>query len=136
MFKTVLTTNLGSAWLQLGRAMGLTNLTLDAIVTKHPTNLHNQIDDFLTSYKFPSFGDDKKAEDFLFEALVKASLPNIAAEVKRDLEHQLSVEGTQFFCVCLYAIPSQSCIASLFSPSHWISCMLHTSSGKMVAALP
>lgn len=135
----VLKANLGSAWYQLGRAMGLSRGHIHAIEVKHYDNLLMQVDDFLRTFSFPSFGNDQETADFIVEALVTASLPNIAMAVKRDLESKLGLEGTQFFCIyaplsCPFTV--SICFTSLFFARHWINCMLLSRSGKMCVSLP
>lgn len=74
--------------------MGLDKLTADAIdKDNHPT-LEVKINNFLDDHNLPAFESDRETAIFLVEALKAASLPNIAAEVKRDLENAFNLEGT------------------------------------------
>ena len=73
--------------------MHLRRIDIDDIRDTRGINLRMKIDMFLTKYKFPSFKSDRETAEFLVEALERASLYTIAAEVKRDLEHELDIEG-------------------------------------------
>ena len=84
---------LGADFHQLGLSMNLPRTDIDDIRDKPGINLRMKIDMFLMKYRFPSFISDRETAEFLVEALVRVSLPVIAAEVKRDLEHELDIEG-------------------------------------------
>ena len=84
---------LGADLWQLGLSMNLPRTDINDIRDNPDINLRMKIHMFLTKYKFPSFKSDRETAEFLVEALERASLPGIAAEVKRDLEHELDIEG-------------------------------------------
>ena len=85
--------NLGRDWYQLALAMGLDKLTVDTI-DKDNACLEMRINNFLEDHNLPAFESDRETAIFLVEALKAASLPNVAAEVNRDLENALNLEGT------------------------------------------
>lgn len=95
--------DLGKGWYQLAIAMGMPKTHIDSIQEQADVTLVWKIDTFLAVYKFPSFGSNKEkireTAEFLLEALVTASLPNVAMDVKRHLELVLNIEGTQCFCM-------------------------------------
>ena len=84
---------LGAKYHQLALSMNLPRTDIDDIRDKPGYKLCFKIGMFLSKYKFPSFTNDEETAEFLVEALETASLPAIAAEVKRDLEHVLDIEG-------------------------------------------
>lgn len=65
-------------------------------INEAPMTLLLKINTFLAKYKFPSFRNPQETAEFLIEALERASLPAIAADVKRELEHALNIEGDPF----------------------------------------
>ena len=91
-FKQVLHRQLGIDWYQLAQGMGIPRTDIDTI-RETPGSLPSKIDMFLTKFRFPSFKSDRETAEFILEALAKASLPAIAAEVQRDLEHELDIKG-------------------------------------------
>ena len=93
VFKDVLMKRLGADFCQLALVMKLPRTDIHDIRDKPGITLQMRIDMFLSKYKFPSFTNDEETAEFLVEALERASLPAIAAEVKRDLEHKLDIEG-------------------------------------------
>ena len=89
--------------------MGLDKLTVDTI-DKDNARLEAKINNFLEDHNLPAFESDTETAIFLVEALKAASLPNIAAEVRRDLENALNLEGSYVSCVshllsCTSAFP-------------------------------
>ena len=92
-FKDVLMRRLGADFHQLALSMNLPRTDIDDIRDTHGFNLRMKIDMFLSKYRFPSFNSDRETAEFLVEALQRVSLPVIAAEVKRDLESVLDIEG-------------------------------------------
>ena len=85
--------HLGTDFHQLALTMSLPRTDIDEIQDARDINLRMKIDMFLSKYRFPSFKSDRETAEFLVEALQRVSLPVIAAEVKRDLEHELDIEG-------------------------------------------
>lgn len=115
-FKEVLRDHLGDGWYQLGTAMGWQRTDIDAIKERTDVTLKWKIDKFLTTRQFPLFDSNRQTAEFLIETLETASLPNIAATVKRALEHKFSQEGTQCFHVLLFlSLHSKSDSMSCFS---------------------
>ena len=104
VFNQVLIEELGKNWYQLATAMGLPTTHIDDIQERAGISLSRKIDTFLVKYQFPSIGDNRETADFLVEALERASLPYIAAAVRRRLEFALQQEGTPF-SVCTYVLP-------------------------------
>ena len=105
--------------------MNLGKTDIDSIQLA-PGDLTLKIDKFLTDFNFPSFKSDRKTAEFLVEALETASLPGIAAEVKRDLEHKLDIEGASL-CMQLYIIlcHKSDCMSCFLLYSRdWVNCML------------
>ena len=84
---------LGADFHQLALAMNLPRADIHDIRDKPGINLRMKVDMFLSKHKFPSFTSDEETAEFLVKALEMSSLPAIAAEVKRDLEHSLDIEG-------------------------------------------
>lgn len=104
VFKQALKRHLGGEWYQLATAMKIPKTEIDSI-NQSPHELVWKINCFLTKYKLPSFKSDRKTAEFIIEALERASLPTIATDVMRDLEHDLKIEGTLFeFCIQSYII--------------------------------
>ena len=93
VFKGILMRRLGADFHQLALAMNLPRADIHDIRDKPGISLRMKVDMFLSKYKFPSFPNDEETAEFLVEALESASLYTIAAEVKRDLEHELDIEG-------------------------------------------
>ena len=89
-FKQVLRNNLDKGWFQLATAMGLRRSYMTVW----------QIDTFLANYKFPAFNSNRETAHFLVETLASASLPNVAARVKEELEITLHLEGVSV-CACI-----------------------------------
>ena len=100
-FKQVLKRELGRNWFQLASAMGLPRTDIEDIQEQTGVSLSHKIDTFLVKFPFPSFISDRETTDFLVEALERASLPCIAATVRRQLEFALQPEGTQLLYVPL-----------------------------------
>ena len=82
--------------------MNLRKTDIDSI-QETTGDLPLKIDKFLMDFNFPSFKSDRETAEFIVEALQRASLPGIAAEVKSDLEHQLDIEGP-YLCMQSYII--------------------------------
>ena len=91
-FKQVLKKCLGREWYQLACGMNLPKTDIDTL-QETPGYLPLKTDMFLSKYRFPSFKSDRETAEFLVGVLERVSLPSIAAEVKRDLEHELDIEG-------------------------------------------
>ena len=72
--------------------MNLPKTDIDTL-RETPGYLPSKTDMFLTKYRFPSFKSDRETAEFLVEVLEKVGLPGIAVEFKRDLEHELDIEG-------------------------------------------
>ena len=92
-FKNVLIRRLGPDFCQLALAMNLPRTDIHDIRDKPGISIQTKIDMFLSKLKFPSFTNDQETAEFLIAALQWAHLPVIAAEVKRDLEHELDIKG-------------------------------------------
>ena len=93
VFKDVLMRFLGADFHTLGLTMNLPKTVMDDIRDMPNSSLRMKIDTFLSKYQFPSFAKDEETAEFLVEALVKASLSDIATAVKKDLEHKLHIKG-------------------------------------------
>ena len=135
-FKKVLKKHLGSSWQQLARRMGVPKGGVDAIAVKYPNELPVQVDEFLNTYKFPYVGSDKETADLLIDILMSASLTPVATNVKRDLEFELDLEGTQIFYkhTSMLTLQSDYIIFNytyLTFVRHWINWTLLTSSGRI-----
>lgn len=103
VFKDILMRRLGADFHQLGLSMNLPRTDIDDIRDTPGINLRMKIDRFLSKYKFPAFTSDRETAEFLVKTLQRVSLPGIVAEVKRDLEHKLDIEGDSL-CVQPYII--------------------------------
>lgn len=66
--------------------MGLPKGRIDGIQSQFSGDLTGQVGMFLERYKFPSFEADKDTAKFLIETLERVNLPDVAKEVKRDLD--------------------------------------------------
>ena len=95
VFMQVLERHLGKYWYQLAIAMKLWKGEID-VIQQAPIDLQGKINIFLEKYEFPSFENPQETAEFLVEALERASLPVIAADVKRDMEYALNIEGDPF----------------------------------------
>lgn len=127
-FKQVLMKHIGKDWCQLAIQMGLPKMPIHDIQERHDRSLQWKISTFLEEYKFPSFERDAETMEFLLETLQRTSLSDIVVDVKRELEHDLHIQGTQFsvYGVCYSFIPQETtCLASLSFARLSISCIVH-----------
>ena len=118
--------------------MGIPKTPVDIIEETHHVNVEWKITTFLEDYKFPSFPSDRQTADFILEALQRASLHKIIADVEMDLELVLNLKGTLSVCTpslsfhCTRMILSYFCV---FCARHSVKCTLCTKTGKMLGAL-